>query len=139
MDFNRSVLHHFTCLLQISETAYKLKSWRWCIALCTVLLTALRHVGSLVLSRQMPNKALLAELNWDKYVLIRLGNAAKLQSSLRIMHKVRRSFMWILRTETDNRNVVFESRRSWRFSWLWSGRSRPSRPPCWSRRGGTGS
>lgn len=45
-----------------------------------------------------PNKALLAVLNWDKYVLIRLGNAAGLQSSLKIVNKVR-SFMWILRTE----------------------------------------
>lgn len=46
----------------------------------------------------VPNKALLV-LNRDKYVLIRLGNTAGLQSSLRIMHKVRRRFMWILRTE----------------------------------------
>lgn len=37
---------------------------------------ALRCVGALVLSRQMPNRALLAELNQDKYVLIRLGNTA---------------------------------------------------------------
>lgn len=47
----------------------------------------------------MPNKALLVALNQDKYVLIRLGNAAGLQSSLRIMHKVRRKFTWILRAE----------------------------------------
>lgn len=37
---------------------------------------ALRCVGALVLSRQMPNRALLAELNQDKYALIRLGNTA---------------------------------------------------------------
>lgn len=47
----------------------------------------------------MSNKALLAVLNQDKYVLIRLGNAAGLQSSLKIVHKVRRRFMRILRAE----------------------------------------
>lgn len=57
-----------------------------------VLLMALRRVGALVLSRQMPNRALPAELNQDKYVLIRLGNTAGLRSSLRIMHKIRRRF-----------------------------------------------
>lgn len=95
----QGILCYFACELQISETAHKFKSWRSCTALWTFLLTALCRVGSLVLSRQMSNKALLAVLNRDKYVLIRLANAAGLQSCLKIVPKVRRRFMWILRAE----------------------------------------